>query len=106
VAPATLLHRLIPSPIRLAAEAFRGARQALQMGPTARISEHTQRGSVCAQPVSTDANRSQAETQLGAREELVPVTVAGRRGEHFSTASAMILAAVALFSTTRAHCAH
>lgn len=105
VVPTTLLQRPIPSPMRLAAEAFRGARQALQMGPTARMSEHTQMGSVSPHPVSAAANREQADTQLGAREALVPVTEEPRP-THSSTAPRIIFAAVALFSFTRAHCAH
>lgn len=79
--PTTLRHKLIPSPIILAADAFLGARQALQMGPAARTSLQIQNGSVPEQPVGVAANCWQAETQLGARDEDPDVPVAAK-GAH------------------------
>jgi hypothetical protein len=81
-APTTLRHKLMPSAIILAAEAFPGAKQALQMGPATRTSRQIQTGSVPEHLVGVAANCSHAETQLGARDDDDPDTLVVANGTH------------------------
>jgi hypothetical protein len=81
-APTTLRHKFMPSAIILAAEAFPGAKQALQMGPARRTPRQTQMGSVPEHPVGVAASCSHAETQLGARDDDDPDTLVITKGTH------------------------